>query len=112
MKRIKSEQYFHVLPENLNCAQSVLKGFQKQCNISNTEIEEFRAWGGGRAESGVCGALFAAERILSQSGNHSIVEKFREKAGGILCSELKDINFSCAQYVQIADNLLEQELSQ
>lgn len=62
--RISSEKYFHVLPQNLNCAQAVLKGFQNEFQISEKEIEEYRAWGGGRAEGGVCGALFAAERLL------------------------------------------------
>ena len=43
--RIKSETYFHSLPENLNCAQAILKGFQKEFDITDQEIEEFRAWG-------------------------------------------------------------------
>ena len=84
MKRIKSDYYFHLLPENLNCAQSVLKGFQKEFNITETEIENFRAWGGGRAEGGICGAVFAADRILSQIGKESIAGDFRIKAGGNL----------------------------
>jgi len=106
VKRIKSNYYFHLLPENLNCAQSVLKGFQKEFNISEAEIENFRAWGGGRAEGGICGAVFAADRILSQIGKESVAEEFRIKAGGLLCTELKDKSFSCSEYVLMADELL------
>jgi len=108
--RAKSDEYFHVLPEKLNCAQSVLKGFQNEFNISNQEIEEFRAWGGGRAEGGTCGALFAAERILRQAGKESVVEEFRQKAGGLLCSEIKEKQFTCAEYVRMADELIEKNL--
>ena len=46
MLRKKSEKYFHAIPEQLNCAQAVLKGFQKEFDITDQEIEEFRAWGG------------------------------------------------------------------
>lgn len=106
-QRLGSDQYFHTLPENLNCAQAVLKGFQEEFDISNQEIEDCRAWGGGRAEGGICGALFAAERLLIQIGKESVVEEFRTKAGGLLCSELKGKKFTCAEYVRMADELVE-----
>ena len=105
--RNKSDQYFHILPDNLNCAQCILKGFQKEFNISETEIEEYRAWGGGRAKDGVCGALFAADRLLRQLGKESVAEEFRLTAGGKLCSEITEKQFSCAEYVRMADELVE-----
>lgn len=108
--RIKSDVYFHLLPENLNCAQSVLKGFQNEFKISDQEIDDYRAWGGGRAEGGVCGAIFSAERLLRESGKASVLEAFRMKAGGLLCTELKDKNFTCAEYVRMADELIEETL--
>jgi hypothetical protein len=109
-KRIKSDAYFHVLPEKLNCAQSVLKGFQKEFNIPDSEIEEYRAWGGGRAEGNMCGALFAAERLLRQIGKGSVVEEFRQKAGGVLCADIKEKQFTCTEYVRMADELVEKNL--
>lgn len=66
MNRRNSCKYFHVSPENLNCAQAILKGFQKEFNISDTKIEEYRVCEGGRADGGMCGALFAAECIIRQ----------------------------------------------
>ena len=110
MLRKKSEEYFHVLPEKLNCAQAILKGFQKEFDITDQEIEEFRAWGGGRAEGGMCGALFAAERLLCQAGKDSVVDEFRLKAGGLLCSEIKEKQFTCTEYVRMADELVQKKL--
>jgi hypothetical protein len=110
MSRIKSEEFFHTLPENLNCAQAILKGFQKDFNISNGEIEEYRAWGGGRAEGGVCGALFSAERILRQAGKESIIEEFRKETGSILCSDIKAKKFTCLELVRMADELIDKKL--
>jgi hypothetical protein len=109
MSRKKSDLYFHTTSENLNCAQAVLKGFQQEFAITDNEIEEYRAWGGGRAEGGVCGALFAAECLLHQAGKQSVVEEFRKKAGGILCSEIKEKQFTCAEYVRMADELVEKK---
>ena len=109
-KRIKSDAYFHALPESLNCAQAILKGFQKEFDITDQEIEEYRAWGGGRAEGGMCGALFAAERLLRQIGKKSVVEEFNKKAGGLLCSEIKEKQFTCTKYVRIADELVKKNL--
>jgi hypothetical protein len=110
LKRKKSDAYFHTLPENLNCAQSVLKGFQEEFKISDQEIEEYRALGGGRAEGGICGAVFAAERLLLQAGKKSVIEDFRQQAGGLLCTEIKEKNFTCAQLVRMADELVEKNL--
>jgi len=108
--RIKSHHYFHTFPDNLNCAQAVLKGFQKEFKISDKEIEEYRAWGGGRAEGGMCGALFAVERLLRQIGKESVIEEFRKKTGSVLCSDIKEKQFTCAEYVRIADELVENQI--
>jgi hypothetical protein len=105
--RQKSQMYFHVLPENLNCAQAILKGFQKEFCIADNEIEEYRAWGGGRAKDGICGALFAADCLLGQIGKGSVSEEFKEKAGSVFCSEIKGNRLTCAACVQIADELVE-----
>jgi len=109
MPRKRSEEYFHVLPEKLNCAQAVLKGFQKEFEISDCEIEEYRAWGGGRVEGGTCGALFAANRLLHQAGKESIEKEFRLIAGHTCCQEIKQGGFPCLDCVRIADELVEKK---
>lgn len=107
---MRSDQYFHKAPENLNCAQAVLKGFQEKLNISEQEIEDYRAWGGGRAEGGVCGALFAAERLLRQAEKPSIVDEFTTRVGNIYCKDIKKNKFPCVGCVRIADELVESRL--
>jgi len=108
--RIKSDQYFHTLPDNLNCAQAILKGFQKEFNITDQEIEEYRAWGGGRAKDGICGALFSAEGLLRRIGKPGITEEFNALAGDISCLDIKKAKFPCKYCVQIADALLEKKI--
>ena len=110
MQRKKSDSYFHVLPEKLNCAQSILKGFQKEFNISEQEIEDYRAWGGGRAEGGVCGAVFAADRLLRQIGMDWVAEEFKHVTGSLLCTYIKEKKFTCAELVRLADELIEKNL--
>ncbi|HLP06145.1 MAG TPA: C-GCAxxG-C-C family (seleno)protein [Paludibacter sp.] len=109
-ERQSSEKYFHALPHNLNCAQAILRGFQQEFNITDKEIETYRAWGGGRADGGLCGALFAAERLLAEVGKESVVEEFRNQTGSMLCSELKGEKYTCAELVRIADELVKQNM--
>lgn len=109
-KRKKADEYFHIKPENLNCAQSVLKAFQDEFNISEQEIAEYRAWGGGRAENGVCGALFAAKRLFNQTENASLEKDFALDLGTIYCRELKQSKKACIDCVRLADKLVEERL--
>ncbi len=108
--RKKSELYFHVRPDNLNCAQAVLKGFQKEFNISDQEIEEYRAWGGGRAQEGICGALFSSEHILIQAGKPGITEEFNAMVGATHCQQIKRIKFPCIDCVRLAYELIEKQM--
>ena len=108
--RIKSEFYFHVLPEKLNCAQAILKGFQNEFNISDPEIEENRALGGGRTQSGICGALYSANRLLNQAGKPDITIEFNARVGAIHCLEIKKLKVPCINCVRIADELLEKQM--
>ena len=109
-KRIKSENYFHTLPDKLNCAQAILKGFQIEFNISDEEIEEYRALGGGRTQSGICGALYSAERLLSEAGKPGITKEFKARVGEIHCLEIKTLKFPCIECVRIADELIEKQM--
>ena len=111
-KRINSEFYFHSLPGKLNCAQAILKGFQKEFGITAQEIEEFRAMGGGRAQDGICGALYSAERLLIQMGKPGITEEFKSRVGETHCLAIKTTKFPCIDCVRIADELLEKRMKQ
>ena len=109
-KRKKSIEYFHVAPENLNCAQSILKGFQKEFDISEEEIAAYKAYGGGRAEDGICGALFAAKRLIGQKEQQNIENEFQREIEFIYCKELKKNKKACAECVALADRLVEERL--
>ena len=109
-RRIHSEQYFHVPPENLNCAQAILKGFQSEFGIQDKEIEGFIHFGGGRALNGICGALYTADQLLRQVGKQGVTKEFEAKVGKIHCKEIKALKFPCIECVRIADNLLENKI--
>jgi len=108
--RKKSDLYFHVQPDNLNCAQAVLKGFQKEFDIKDQEIEEYRAWGGGRAKEGICGALFSANVLLNKIGKPGITEEFNAIVGKVHCTDIKKAKFACIDCVRIADDLIEKKI--
>ncbi len=109
-KSKRAVEYFHAAPNNWNCAQAIEKHFQSLTLLSDEEIENsFRCKGGGRAEGGICGALYAAKRILSEQGKSTeeFVEEFRTKMGGITCQVLKtELAIPCPQTVNTADELL------
>ncbi len=109
LSRTKSEEYFHQAPENLNCAQSILKGFQAALNIPESRIAEFKAYGGGRVSGGICGALYAADILLGEQGKQSISQAFAQKTGDTLCVNIKrNTKTSCRDCVKIADRLTEE----
>lgn len=105
--RKKALEYFHKEPWKMNCAQAILKGFQQEFGISDLEIEEYKAWGGGRAEGGVCGTVFAARRLVNPLGNMNVDEEFKKVNGTIYCKELKGSKIPCTRCVAVADELVE-----
>ena len=108
MKRIKSEEYFHKNPDNFNCAQAILKGFQTEFQIQDEMVEAFRAFGGGRAENGICGALYAANYLMKKVGKEPLNESFVKKTVYERCKDIKQSRCcSCEECVKIADELVE-----
>ncbi len=90
--------------ERLNCAQSVFRGFQDQAGITQDMIDEARAFGGGRAYEGRCGALYAAmEMIPSPDVKALMINTFITQAGSDKCREIKKIGkFKCIDCVRLA----------
>lgn len=114
--RTKSLEFFRRKPENFNCAQALLKGFQAACEVEEKTIESFRAYGGGRAEGGLCGAIFAAEYLRKQqnppSENSSLVPAFTAKVQAITCRDIRTQKIhSCEDCVYFADELLNAALN-
>jgi hypothetical protein len=98
----KASEFFHG-KEGYNCAQAVLRAKQEEYGISQEMIDDHVKYGGGRAEGGVCGALYAAKKLTPKP----IEEKFEEKAGSTKCREIKaQGKFSCVECVDLAGEIL------
>lgn len=100
--------YFHDEEHNWNCAQSVLKAHQEHCAITDEELElHYRSKGGGRAEGGLCGAIYAATHLAPEAMRPSLLESFEARAGALTCARLKGkCGRSCRELVDIADEEL------
>ena len=94
--------------KRLNCAQSVLHAFQPQRQIRDEEILHAKGMGGGQAEGGVCGALYAALRLTnSPAGRQQVRDAFVAGAGADTCREIRRAKrLSCVGCVQLATRLL------
>ena len=94
--------------ERLNCAQSVLRGFQHRYNLSEEQIVEARRHGGGRAEEGMCGALYAALSLAGDSPVRECVRTaFTKRVGAEKCREIKSTtHVPCHECVRLAASLL------
>lgn len=93
-----AKNYFHG-SEGYNCVQAVLKVFQETYDISEEILVKGKAFGGGRAKGGVCGALYAIEMI--DKDLYSKIEKdFESAAGSLKCNEIKSLEqLSCRNCV-------------
>ncbi len=100
--------------ERMNCAQSILRGFQEQFNVSEEMIAEARNWGGGRAEDGLCGALHSACRLTSdEKVRQSLHECFLSEAGAERCREIRKLGrLSCGGCVELAAKILRGKTSE
>ncbi|PWI33249.1 hypothetical protein DI392_10330 [Vibrio albus] len=110
MKSKQAAKYFHG-KEGYNCAQSVLKTFQQERNISEITIYQASALGGGRAEGGICGAIYSA---LMVSGDNQAAEKllhkFHQKTGSIYCTDIRESREGCRELVKLATSLAEEQV--
>jgi hypothetical protein len=106
----KSRKAF--LEERLNCAQSVLRAFQEIKNLSEEQIKAAKAYGGGRAPGGRCGALHAALELISDvEGKNRLAKSFSEEAGSEICKEIRKLRkVSCGQCVELATGLAQSNL--
>lgn len=111
----RAVDYFHAGPNNWNCAQSIVKSFQTEANMSDEDIElTYRSKGGGRAEGGLCGAVYSAKQVLGEDSPEAIAleEEFRQQWDVLTCRDLKAVKrVPCTDTVSLADKLLEKYLA-
>ena len=105
----KASEYFHG-KEGYNCAQAILKAFQTEFDVSAEMIDEYSAYGKGRAEGGLCGALYAAHKLLDDTEiTKRLKEQFTEKAGSPECRKiLKLKKLSCYDCVDLAAQIIDE----
>lgn len=100
--------------EKLNCAQSVLRAFQESCKITEEQILEAKKLGGGKAEGGLCGALYSA--CLLAADDHvkqELHERFTVLAGSVHCREIRKLGqLSCGECIVLAATVLHTKTSE
>lgn len=105
-----AQDYFHLAPHNWNCAQAIQKSFQDLTMLSDEEIElQFRPLGGGRAPSGMCGAIYSVRKLVGEDSvlAEELTQTFIERTGGLTCRELKGREGRpCAWLVNEAEQIL------
>lgn len=107
----RASYYFHRKPEGWNCAQSLFKAFQEESSLTDAEIEiQFRSKGGGRAEGGICGALYAAQNLAhNDEEKEYITREFEQRAGATTCRRLKgECHVPCIELVDLAQDLIQE----
>lgn len=75
----------------LNCAQVLVYKWCEQNNISDLKVSDLMGLGSGRAPEGMCGALYAAQRIFSEDQNTQLIlkEKFVYEFGSFSCNTIR-----------------------
>ena len=95
--------------KRLNCAQSVLKAFQKRYDIPDDFIDSYAENGYGKAPKGYCGAFYAAKYFFDKKNISSKVleNHFMKYAGSVLCKEIrKNRKLSCLKCVEEATRVV------
>lgn len=114
-KHSGASQYFHNEENNWNCAQSLYKHYQTRLAISDEDIElKYRCKGGGRAEGGICGALYAGMEIVASTGTKTqqrVFNAFAAQVGGTTCAQIKGkCGKMCSELVAMTQELVDKEL--
>lgn len=76
----------------LNCAQSVARAAKEEYAVSEIEIESLKAFSGGRAPEGMCGAAYAAQWLIGRNSKEQAVhaiEAFKKVIGDVRCREIR-----------------------
>ncbi|MHC4871047.1 MAG: C-GCAxxG-C-C family (seleno)protein [Planctomycetota bacterium] len=106
MQDKKALEYFHG-KEKYNCAQAIIKAFESDSESLNLQVDDFKKDGGGRAEEGMCGALYAAAQLISECEVESLKINFSTQTGSEKCKDIKNMKkASCKDCVRIAAEIL------
>jgi len=94
--------------DKFNCAQAIAAAFCDRCEADPELIGECSSFGGGRAEGGLCGALYAAKRLAGGAAGE-VERRFAERCGQTRCRALRtQTSTSCRDCVRIAAEILDE----
>ncbi|UDQ96913.1 C-GCAxxG-C-C family (seleno)protein [Lentisphaerota bacterium WC36G] len=96
--------------DKMSCGQSILKGFQELYDIKEDEILDAKAFGGGRAEGGLCGALYCGKMLCKTDVERDeLTTEFTSKTQYAECKAIKqNKTASCTECVDQAAKILEE----
>lgn len=90
-----------------NCAMAVSAAWADERGLDSSEIEQFKGCGAGRADGGLCGALYTAIHYRPDKREY-LVSEFAKRCGGTLCKEIRPkTDLTCNDRVGIAAELLD-----
>lgn len=111
MKNKQASDYFHG-EDGYNCAQAVLKAFQPESGMSELVIRSATVAGGGRANGGTCGALYAAKIILGEGVPFAqVTNAFLTAFDSTLCCDIKQSECGCRHFVGKTAEFTEKQIN-
>ena len=85
--------------ERFNCGQAILKAFQERFKVEEDLVKEFSSYGSGKAPGNLCGAYYAARKILEKHHPDKLTgfeNFFLEQAGSLKCATIRNLKkLSC-----------------
>lgn len=97
--------------KRMTCAESVATAFQEKFDIDDQLVDSFATCGRGNAPGGVCGAYYAAKRIVGMENKEKAQEfeqYFLEHAGALECHTIRGLRkLSCVGCVEKSAEFLE-----
>ena len=96
--------------KRVNCAQAVAGGFAGRFPMAADETVGYRRAGRGRAPGRVCGAYYAADRMLTEhrpEDRTALADRFRDEAGSVICRDIRRRrHLDCGGCVRLAAEFL------
>ena len=105
MENKRAFLYYRHPDYKFNCAQAIAFTQTEDMEL----VQEFKNCGSGKAEGGVCGALFAALLIATKKGldAKTIENKFIADIGSVSCKEICTKKLAtCEKCIDVAEILL------
>lgn len=103
---MKASETFHHPVYKHNCAQAIAAKYQRLFADPDV-VAKMQANGGGRAEGGLCGALYAAMQAMPDKAEEIKTAFANQASGDVTCKALKQNGrVACTRCIDIADEVL------